>query len=134
MPSGRDHEEMDMNERGTAQDGVGISGSELAVSVMRQVRAVQASGNPRKALQAGLQHLEQRHLINREERGSLTRMCDFAMIAGAGGKGGAAAVERLRRLHDTMVVTRSGPIAVAIAGAIVQHSTSSGGGSTALKL
>jgi hypothetical protein len=134
---------MDMNRRGTMQNGgerspptinVGISGSELIATVMRRVRLAQASGNPRKALQTGLQHLEQRSLISGEERQSLSRMCDFAMIASAGGKRGVAAAERLRRLHDVMVLTSSGPIAVAVAGAVLQHTTSNEGGVSTQKL
>lgn len=132
-----------MNRRETMQNGgerslpafnVGISGGELIATMMRQVRLAQASGNPRKALRTGLQHLEQRGLIDGEERKNLSRLCDLAMIAGAGGKGGVAAAERIRRLHDVMVVTSSGPISVAVAGAVLQHTPSNVGGASTRKL
>ena len=120
-----------MNEHGTmqvsvsslAQVNLGISASELIATVMRQVQLAQAAGNPRKGLQTGLQYLEQRGLITGEERQSLTRMCDLAIISSGGGKGAAAAVSRLQQMYDAMVVKTSGPAAIGIASALVQHST-----------
>jgi hypothetical protein len=133
------HEEMEMNGHGTLLNGgegsllstnVAISRSELVASMMRQARLAQASGNPRRAIQTGLQHLERHGLINGGERLSLSRMCDLALIAGAGGKGQLTAVEQLRQLHDAMVVKTSGPLAVAVASAILQYSTSTEAGAT----
>jgi hypothetical protein len=89
--------------------------------MMRHFRRAQASGNPRKALQTGLGHLELRGLISADERRSLSRMCDFALIASAGGQRAVAAVDGLRKLHDGLVLKASSPIAVSISSAIVQH-------------
>jgi hypothetical protein len=125
-------EEMDMNRLETIPSGserdlppisVGLSASELIGTVTRQVAVAQAAGNARKALQVALQHLEQRSLIDDEERRSLTRMCDIAMIPSTAEKRTSPAADRLRRLHDDMVLKASAPTAVAIAGAILQHAT-----------
>jgi hypothetical protein len=127
---------MTMNRAGTLQSGetsltainVGTSGSDLIATVNRQARLALASGNPRKAVQVGLQHLEQRGLISRAEHQSLSRMCDAALVGSAGGKRGLAAAERIGRLHDALVLKSSSPIAVSIAGAILQHYTAADGG------
>jgi hypothetical protein len=136
-------EEVHVNERGTMQQvsesslakvNLGISATELIATVMRRVQLAQDAGNPRKGLQTGLQHLEQRRLINGEERQSLTRMCDLALIAVGGGKGAPAAVQRLQQMYDTMVLKTSGPTALGIAGALVQHYTSNVGAVAGEKL
>lgn len=109
---------------------IAISSSEVIASVLRQAQVAQASGNPRKAIQVGLQHLARNGLISGEELRTLSRMCDLAMIVGAGGKGRLAAVEQLRQLHDALVVKSSGPVAVSVAGAIVQRFASNDAGAT----
>jgi hypothetical protein len=134
---------MHVNERGTTRQvsenslskvNLGISATELIATVMRQVQLAQDAGSPRRGLQTGLQHLEQRRLIKGEERQSLTRMCDLAIIASGGGKGAAAAVQRLQQMYDAMVLKTSGPTALGIAGALVQHCTSNAVAVTGEKL